>query len=112
MRIALIRGSLLRTWELPNYVLDGAEVTAFASRRSAGALGDAPIPVRTLPSLGDLRSSLGPRVGGALEVLAGSTEYLPGLERALDGLRHRARARAAEPAAPCRRCRRAIAGRA
>ena len=85
MRIALIRGSLLRTWELPNYVLDGAEVTAFASRRSAGALQAAPIAVRTLPSLGDLRSSLGPRVGGALEVVAGSTEYLPGLERALDG---------------------------
>ncbi len=85
MRIALIRGSLLRTWELPNYVLDGAEVTAFASRRSAGALADAPIPVRTLSSLGDVRSSLGPRVGGALEVLAGPTEYLPGLEKALDG---------------------------
>ena len=28
----------MRTWELPNDVLDGAEVTAFASRRSAGAL--------------------------------------------------------------------------
>src|SRR4051794_28375327 len=85
MRIALIRGSLLRTWELPNYVLDGAEVTAFASRRSAGALAGAPIPVRTLRSLGDVRSSLGPRVGGALEVVAGPTEYLPGLEKALEG---------------------------
>lgn len=85
MRIALIRGSLLRTWELPNYVIDGAEVTAFASPRAAAALGAAPIPVRTLRSLGDLRGSLSPRVGGALELVSGSLEYLPGLERALDG---------------------------
>jgi len=85
MHIALIRGSLLRTWELPNYVIDGTEVTAFASRRSAAALQDPPIPIRTLPSLGDVRSSLGPRFGGALELVAGPLEYLRGLESALEG---------------------------
>src|SRR4051794_2955348 len=85
MRIALIRGSLLRTWELPNYVIDGLEVIAFASGRSARAVRDAPIPVRTLRSSGDLRAALSPRVGGALELVAGSVEYLHGLEAALEG---------------------------
>ena len=85
MHVALIRGSLLRTWELPNYVIDGVEVTAFASHRAAGSLNDTPVPVRTLRSPGDVRGALGPRVGGALEVVAGSLEYLHGLEAALEG---------------------------
>lgn len=85
MRVALIRGSLLRPWEVPNYVLDGAETTFFASTRQARALSGVHTAVRGLPSLAELTTRLSPRVAGAAYYFGGSAEYLLGLERALSG---------------------------
>jgi glycosyltransferase involved in cell wall biosynthesis len=85
MRVALLRGSLLRAWELPNYVIDGVDVTAFASRRVAASLHDAPIAVRGLPSTGEAMARLSPRISGAIELLAGNVERMAGVTSALHG---------------------------
>lgn len=87
MRVAFIRGSLLRSWELGNYALDapGAQVTAFASRSVRLSGGPPPVEVRRLPSLNDLTRALGPRARGGVEHVLGTPEYLVGLERGLDG---------------------------
>ena len=85
VRVALIRGALLRRWELPNYVLPQFDVTCFASWYTAAQLNVAQPPVRGLPSLADTTAKLGPRAAGAVELVAGSIDRLIGLERALRG---------------------------
>jgi glycosyltransferase involved in cell wall biosynthesis len=82
MRVGLIRGSLLRTYEAPSYEIEGADVTIFASRNNSAASS---LPVRRLPALSDVTALAGPRVAGATYYFAGSLEYLFGLERALEG---------------------------
>jgi glycosyltransferase involved in cell wall biosynthesis len=84
MRIALVRGPNLNPWELSNFELvDG--VTAFGSRSALQPLGPTAPPVRRLPSPADLLSPLPPLVKGGVARLAGSVDYLVGLERALRG---------------------------
>src|SRR5688572_33264646 len=85
MRVALIRGSLLRPWELPNYAIPGVDVEAFASRGVAHTMRDAVLPVHALPSTGDLVARFGPKANAVADLLAGSVERLSGLEDALRG---------------------------
>jgi glycosyltransferase involved in cell wall biosynthesis len=84
-RVALVRGSLLRAWEIPNFVIPGVRIEAFASRAVAARIGPQPVPVHGLPAAGDLIARLPPRAAAGIELLAGSTEVLWGLERALRG---------------------------
>ena len=87
MRVALVRGTQLGAWDLPNYAFaNGVTTDLFVSRGFAADLGDARgFGVRRLPSPADLRGRLGPRAGGAIDLAAGPLQYLVGLERALDG---------------------------
>ena len=84
MRLALVRGTQLGAWDLPNYTFPPpVEADLFVSRGFAGATGG--FRVHRLPSTADARVRLGPRLGGALELAAGPLQYLLGLERALEG---------------------------
>ena len=83
MPVAVICGSLLRPWGVPNYAVERAQVRLIASRTTAGAGTD--LPVTALPSLADLRLRLPARAAMLAEYVAGSAEYLIGLERALRG---------------------------
>jgi glycosyltransferase involved in cell wall biosynthesis len=85
MRVALVRGSLLKPWELPNYVIDGVDVDVFASRRVAGELDPAVLPVVGLPSVAETVARLSPRLRGIVDLTAGPLERLTGLERAVRG---------------------------
>lgn len=85
MRVALLRGSLLRPWELQNYVLDGVDVEIFTSRTIAGRMAPTGVPLRGLWSVNQTFAGLSPRVRGLLDLTAGNLEYLAGLERALSG---------------------------
>jgi glycosyltransferase involved in cell wall biosynthesis len=85
MRVALVRGSLLRPWEVPNYTIDGVRVEAFTSRRTARAMGKMGLPIHALPGVADLTGHLPAPVRAALELTAGNVELLGGLERALRG---------------------------
>ena len=87
MRVALVRGSLLRPSELDNFALPGVDTVAIASRDIAADLaGWTEPPVIGLPSTGELLGRLPLRVRGALELTAGKTEMLFGLRRALRGV--------------------------
>ena len=48
MRVALVRGSLLRPWEVPNYLIEGVEVEGFVSPRVARQLAGGPIRLHGL----------------------------------------------------------------
>ncbi len=85
MRVALIRGSLLRAWELPNYMIDGVEVEVLASTGVAARLGATVPPVRGLPGFGDMVARGGPRAAAVADLLLGPVEYVHGLEDALRG---------------------------
>ena len=85
MRVALVRGSLLRVWELENYLIDGVDVDVVASRATGGLTPPAPQRLRTLRSLNDVVAGVSPQMRGVLDYFAGHTEYLLGLERALRG---------------------------
>lgn len=87
MRVALVRGTQLGAWDLPNYDFgDGVQADLFVSRGFAADLGDTSgFGLRRLPSPADARRRLGPRFGGALDIAVGPLQYLAGLERALDG---------------------------
>jgi glycosyltransferase involved in cell wall biosynthesis len=80
VRLALVRGTQLGAWDLPNY----PPGDVFVSRGFAGDVGPG-FGVRRLASPADLRRRLGPRFGGALELVAGPLQYLVGLEKALEG---------------------------
>jgi glycosyltransferase involved in cell wall biosynthesis len=86
MRVALIRGSLLRAWELPNYDLEDAQVEVLASRRAAAPLPGARPAVRAVPTAADALARLGPRGRAIVDYFAGSLEYVFGLEAALRGV--------------------------
>ncbi len=84
MRVALIRGSLIGPWEFGNHVVDGVDVELMAARGGAEGLAP-PFAVRELRSPAQVLSRLSPRATGLLELVAGSIQYLSGLEEALDG---------------------------
>lgn len=87
MRVALVRGSLLRPSELDNFALPGAETVAIASRAIAADLAGWRDPrVIGLPSTGEVLGRLPPRAQAALGLVAGKTELLYGLRRALRGV--------------------------
>jgi glycosyltransferase involved in cell wall biosynthesis len=75
----------MRAWELPNYELRGATVEPIVSRRARIGPPSERFTLRRLPSTADLTARLGPRAFGAVELFAGSPEYLWGLENALRG---------------------------
>lgn len=85
MRVALVRGTQLGAWDLPNYAF-GADVRTdvFVTRGFTGEI-DGDFGIRRLASPADVTARLGPRMGGALQLVAGPLQYLWGLERALDG---------------------------
>jgi glycosyltransferase involved in cell wall biosynthesis len=85
MRVALIRGGLLRSWELANYELPAGRVDVIASHAVRLGPPAERFKTRRLRSATDLTTRLGPRIFGAVELLAGSPEYLWGLERTLRG---------------------------
>jgi glycosyltransferase involved in cell wall biosynthesis len=86
VRLGLVRGSLLREWELPNYRFGGdPEVEVIVSRALQLPTGADCLRLRSLRSPADLTLRLGPAARGALEHVAGSLEYLVGLEAALRG---------------------------
>jgi glycosyltransferase involved in cell wall biosynthesis len=84
MRIALIRGSLVGPWELPNYLIDGVDVEVIASRGGGGD-GSSPLPVRELRSPAEVLGKLPPLASGVLDLTVGSVQWLWGLEDALEG---------------------------
>jgi glycosyltransferase involved in cell wall biosynthesis len=84
MRVALIRGSLVGPWELPNYLIDGVDVEVIASKGGGGD-GSSPLPVRELRSPAELLSRLPPLASGVVDLTVGSVQYLWGLEDALEG---------------------------
>jgi glycosyltransferase involved in cell wall biosynthesis len=88
MRIAVVRGANLNSWELANLQLD-AEVVAFGTARGEFYWHGLPVPVRRLLSPSDALQAFG---GGRLRIarygverVFGDTSYLVGLERALRG---------------------------
>jgi glycosyltransferase involved in cell wall biosynthesis len=88
MRVALIRGSLQRNWELPTYEFGPKhQVTLMTSRGARIGRHSPYFQVHRLPSPADLpaRLGLGPRASGGIELTVGSLEYLAGLERTLAG---------------------------
>jgi glycosyltransferase involved in cell wall biosynthesis len=87
VRVALVRGTQLGAWDLPNYRFgDGVQPDLFVSRGVSPEFDAADgFGVRRLPSPADVRSRLGPRFGGALDLAVGPAQYLVGLERALQG---------------------------
>jgi glycosyltransferase involved in cell wall biosynthesis len=85
MRVALVRGSLLRSWELPNYLIEGVRVDPVVSRGLEVGPPAERFHLCRLRSAGDLLARIGPRGRGAVELVAGSPEYLLGLEGALEG---------------------------
>ena len=84
MRVALIRGSLVGPWELPNYLIDGVDVEVIASRGGGGD-GSSPLPVRELSSPASLLARLPPLASGVVDLTIGSVQWLRGLEDALEG---------------------------
>jgi glycosyltransferase involved in cell wall biosynthesis len=85
VRVALVRGSLLRDWELPNYQMSGVRVDALVSRGVRLGPSAKAFRVLRLPSPADFTARLGPRAAGGVELTAGSIEHLWGLENALRG---------------------------
>lgn len=86
MRIALIRGSAQRNYELPNFEFgNGHAVDLFISRRLELGAHSPYFTHRRLPAVSDLALRLGPRPRGVIDLTMGPTEYLFGLEKALRG---------------------------
>lgn len=86
MKVAQVRGTTLRAWDLANYLpAPGVETEWFLSRANAAMFADAGITIHPLRSPGDAVSKLPPYVQVAKSLVAGSSERLYGLERAVDG---------------------------
>ena len=85
MRVAHVRGTVLRQWDVANYVPPGFDVEFFVSRANGLTLADTGLPIRCLPSPGDALARLPPRVQAAAYMTIGSAEYLGGLRRAVAG---------------------------
>jgi glycosyltransferase involved in cell wall biosynthesis len=85
VKVALVRGSLLRGWELPNYEFDWGRPDLMVSAKLRAGPPAERFVLRRFQSPADLTARLGPRAGGALNLTVGSLEYLAGLERALAG---------------------------
>jgi glycosyltransferase involved in cell wall biosynthesis len=84
IRVALVRGSNLNPFELANFDM-GAEVVAFGSRRGGFLHHGIGLPTVLLRSPDDVLARLPWPVPQAVARLAGSQQYLVGLERALKG---------------------------
>ena len=78
MRVAHVRGTVLRRWDVANYVPPGFDVEFFVSRANGLTLADTGLPIRSLPSPGDALARLPPRVRAAAYMTIGSAEYLGG----------------------------------
>lgn len=85
MRVALVRGSLLRPWEVPNYLIEGIEVELFVTPGVAPSVASFGLPIHPLRAPSQVAARLGPRARGALDLVVGPTERLLGLEGALRG---------------------------
>ena len=85
MRVAYVRGTVLRPWDIPNYLPPGVDVEFVVSQATGRALADTGLPVRSLPSPGDVIAGLSPRLRIAAYMTMGSAEYLVGLRRAVAG---------------------------
>jgi glycosyltransferase involved in cell wall biosynthesis len=85
VKIALVRGSLLRGWELANYEFEWGRPDVMVSRGLRAMPPAERFRLRRFPSPADIPARLGPRAAGAVDLTLGSLEYLAGLERALAG---------------------------
>jgi glycosyltransferase involved in cell wall biosynthesis len=83
LRVALVRGTLLRAVDLPTYAFapdEGVDVELFLSRGLARRLGDVPFRVHGLRSPADLHARLPLPARMAVDAAMWSTDRLIGLE--------------------------------
>jgi glycosyltransferase involved in cell wall biosynthesis len=85
VRVALVRGTHIGAWDLPNYDLGPEHQVDVVLTRGARVDVGPPFGVRRLRSPADVVGRLGPRAAGGLELLLGTPQYLVGLERSLEG---------------------------
>ena len=88
MRVALVRGTLLRAVDLPTFAFtpqDDVEVELFVSSALAPRLGEVPFPVHGLRSPADLHARLPLPARMAVDAALWSTDHLVGLEDRVRG---------------------------
>lgn len=86
MRVAQVRATTLRPWDLGNYVGgDGVDVEWFISRRNARDFQGQGLCIHPLPSVGDFVGRLPPAARILIDHFAGNAEHLRGLEDAVRG---------------------------
>jgi phosphatidylinositol alpha-1,6-mannosyltransferase len=88
LRVALVRGTLLRAVDLPTYAFrpeDGVDVELFLSSGLARRLGEVPFRVHGLRSPADVQARLPLPLKMALHATVWTTDWLLGLEDKLHG---------------------------
>jgi glycosyltransferase involved in cell wall biosynthesis len=85
VRVALVRGTHIGAWDLPNYDFGPEHQVDVVVTRGANVDVPPPFGVKRLRSPADAVARLGPRVAGGLELLLGTPQYLAGLPKALAG---------------------------
>lgn len=86
IRVAHLRATTLRPWDLGNYVSSqDVDAEFFVSRSSAAAMQGYGLTMHALPSIGDVVARLPPYAQIAAYHFAGSAEHLRGLEHAVRG---------------------------
>lgn len=88
LRVALVRGTLMRPVDVPSYAFDpdeGVEAELFVSRGLAGRIGPVPFPVHALRSPADLHARLPLPARMLVNAAVWNTDHLAGLEERVRG---------------------------